>query len=605
MKNKLVCGLFLLLSCASTFAMEPGTSSVTFATSRETVTFSPEEVAGLNSRLLQGLFGELSGGDCGSIPVDINKETVEFIKKLLNSDDKDTLLGSSCFSQNNDWTDLINALEYLQAEELLNYVIEWMNHHIDFTRFNGSNICTRELFSLRSLLTKKLPGHILSNSLVRTSFISHDFLAVEAQDSSFIVTTKDRLLNIWRLDEEHNVIGDPGTFDQSPIWGSALSGTSLAIAPDNSFVVIEWDNGRGVIWRLDGAHHIIGDPQILNHDGWVKKVVVAPDSSFVVTASSDHTAKIWRLNEAHELLGEPIILHHDAMVGAVAIAYDNSFVVTASLDHTAKIWRLDEDHNVIGDPEILNHNYSVFLLALAPDNSFVVTESDHRAAIWRLDEEHKVIGAPQILNHNGLINKFVVASDSSFVVTASSDRTVKIWRLDEDRNVIGDPRTLNHDGYVNSLALASDSSFLLTGAYDHTKIWKLDEDRNVIGDPAIFTQESLPISIAQDNSFVLTQSGRGGGIRIHKGIEDLSNLTIPELLFVFKLLGQSHEVIDLRCESKELKMIYESFPQKLKQRLRAHVRERSFWDKIKSPCMWGALIGVGGFSYLAYKLLNR
>ena len=261
-----------------------------------------------------------------------------------------------------------------------------------------------------------------------------------------------------------------------------------------------------------------------------------------------------------------------------------------------------EEHHVIGGPEMLNHHRSVAAVAIAPDNSFVVTASfDHTAKIWRLDEEHHVIGEPEILNHDGEVNKVVVASDSSFVVTASSDDTAKIWKLDEEHHVIGEPEILNHE--ADSLIVASNNSFVVTGSFfGHAiKIWRLGEDRKVIGGPTILTLESDPLLIAHDNSFVLTRYAPGIGI--HKGIKDLQNLTTSQLLFIFKLVGQADGVIDLRRESKALEVIYESFPEKLKQRLSGHIIERSLWDKIKRPCLCAAL--VGGASYLAYKLLKK
>ena len=408
MKNKLVFCLFLLLSCVSIFAMDR-----TFvALGGEEIGFSAEEIAHLNSKLLNGLFEELSSGDCGSIPVDINPETLEFIKKLLNSDDKDTVLEFSSFSQNNDWTDLINALEYLQAEELLNYVIEWMSHHVDFTRFNGSNICTKELLSLRLLLIARLSGHILPSS----------------------------------------------------VFQGALSGVLCAIAPDNSFVV---------------------------------------------------TRKY----------------------------------------ETLKIWRLNEEGKIIGS-QILN-NYEYFhSVAVASDGSFVMAVSNFMVRVWFLDRKRKIIGE-DVLGRERPFHARVIGLDGPFLIRASRQYPdIKIWSLDFEQNVGG----MSHYGASDWVEIPLDSSLIIIGRAAAAKIRK----------------------------------------RI--SVDDLQNLTLSQLLFIFKL-GQSKRSIDLRREPKALEVTYESLPQKLKQKLRGHIIEKSIWDKIKRPCLCATLLG--GASYLAYKLLKK
>ncbi len=73
---------------------------------------------------------------------------------------------------------------------------------------------------------------------------------------------------------------------------------------------------------------------LAGHQDFIRSVAISPDNSFIVTGSEDATAKIW-----YAKTGQLVhTLNHQDKIRSVAISSDNSFIVTGSPDTTAKIW---------------------------------------------------------------------------------------------------------------------------------------------------------------------------------------------------------------------------------------------------------------------------
>jgi hypothetical protein len=310
------------------------------------VTLSHDELCKLNSNLLNGLleeFADLSQ----EIPLSIIDERIfSFIKCLLNEDDKEVAL----HSYEGDWSDILTALEYLDASELLHEVCEWVSLHTNFSLFDGKNIFSRFLkdgrfcASLNDALYKKLTSEI-------------EFYNVEKMGR---VPYK-----IKHLDDEMYVSqGQVGFIDAPGVQITRYIDflndfDSCYVARDHSFVVTK-KAGEAKLWNLRDLSATL----ILPHHA-VRFVFIAPDSSFIVTVS-DHEKKLWRLNEDRTLNGEPISFGPGGS-SADPLSILNSSIITAR-DNKLYIYRLGEDHKIFGPPFVISHESSINTISVSPTN---------------------------------------------------------------------------------------------------------------------------------------------------------------------------------------------------------------------------------------------
>ena len=212
-----------------------------------------------------------------------------------------------------------------------------------------------------------------------------------ASDNSFIVTgARDGMAKIWRLNAMHERVGEPITLEghKRMRFGRICVIDSITIASDNSFIVTRSTDKTARIWRLNEEHKLVGESIALDYDRWnvgVSSVSLAIDNSFIVTGLTDGSVRVWNEDFSSFRLWRLADGHTDN-IRSVAISSDNSFVVTGSNDRTAKIWRLNEEHERVGEPITLEgHQDLINSVAIARDNSFVVTGSgDRTVKIWRM-----------------------------------------------------------------------------------------------------------------------------------------------------------------------------------------------------------------------------
>jgi WD40 repeat protein len=521
MKKLLLIFLFTLLSVSSVFAMG---SSVTFISSDgKEIAFSELELAVLNSGLLKGIFEEYSSDERAVIPVDIDLESLEFIKELLSADDEGRLLAE--YSKKDNWTDFVRGLDYLQATDLLKYVFNWVDLHVDFSKFNGSNLFTKGSFFLRSFLIEKIQKSMWCLSSLRKNQI------------------------ITKIPYECRCV---------------------AVAPNNSFIVaggsVAEGGGAATLWKLNEAFEPVEKFFLDGHAKTVSSIAISSDSSFVVTGS-DRTVRIWKLNESHELVGEQVLLRHEGGVNSVAIASDNSFIAVAVDGGKVKIWTLDENHEPIGESlasHYLHAGPRPTVVAISSDSTFIAVGLERVVEVWKLDVNHEFEKVLFRFNCWSPVEAIVISDDNSFIIVGDGRGTVRRWNLQEEGSSVcqwgGDCF-----GGIDSLVISSDSSLVFVGAALDISVWKTDKESCV--DPPVWRErhpygwESL--AMASGDLFVVI--GEGNSIKIWRGLtpDDMDDLEIPGLLLLLKAT-QSENSVDLD-ETPEIRELYESLPERLKK----------------------------------------
>jgi len=463
------------------------TEPVKFETSdKQEFELSPEELRKLNSQLINNVLLEGDEQVDEAIPLpNIDSATFATIQRLLNASDEESFLNSLSEPE---LENLIKAFDFLNANQLLEKTIKADIEKKDarnvWRYYDGTN-----LYNYRATLI----------GIVKKELF------------------KKLIFKCWSSISHNNLI--------YPITLKGPNGTcSMAIAHDNSFMVISW---------------LLQD-----------------------------IAQIQKLDDQYNTIGEPIMLQgHTPLITNIIIAHDNSFIVTGSLNHIVKIWKLDDQHSLIGQPIILyEHNNVIKSIAIANDNSFIVIGSN-RTVIQKLDDQHNPAGQPTVLEEDAfLITCVAIANDNSFIVTGSDDSTIKIWKLDCQLNPVGKTIALeNHTDETTAIAIANDNSFIVIGSNRIAKIWKLDRQLHYLGNPVILEGHPSAItSIAiNNNSIVICSYDHTVKIWRSRLTECRDQLAIDHILLLLKPLT-SKSKFDL-AKNQILKEIYNSMLQIAKQ----------------------------------------
>ena len=74
------------------------------------------------------------------------------------------------------------------------------------------------------------------------------------------------------------------------------------------------------------------------HSSYVHSVAISPDNKYIVSVSDDGTIEIWNFENGEEI---KTLNGHNGSVRSVAISLDSKFIVSGSWDKTIKIWNLE------------------------------------------------------------------------------------------------------------------------------------------------------------------------------------------------------------------------------------------------------------------------
>ena len=89
-----------------------------------------------------------------------------------------------------------------------------------------------------------------------------------------------------------------------------------------------------------------GRAMLEGHENRVSSVAVLPDNTFIVTGSDDNTARIW---DAKSGAARAVLKGHQKTVRSVAVSPDGAFIVTGSNDTSARIWKVFKDKQALID----------------------------------------------------------------------------------------------------------------------------------------------------------------------------------------------------------------------------------------------------------------
>jgi WD40 repeat protein/serine/threonine protein kinase len=349
---------------------------------------------------------------------------------------------------------------------------------------------------------------------------------------------------------------------------AALSHTMRSESPEIS-ILLGVESGRATRHDDEGllpsSHQAlldalsgIGGRPLIGHQAAITSVAISPNNRWVVTASDDTTARIWDVTSDSPAANPYILRGHRDRITSIAITADSHWVVTAGEDNTARVWDLTAE-DPAAKHSTLNAFSGIQSLAVSPDNHWLlagcarpvglaiwdVKTAPQAANAWYLDaapigcskvaispDGHWYVAASAkdrslwvhhlttdgfvkpipALGHLDGITDLAISSDSHWLVTASADRTARVWELVAETPVMPakESRVLSgHEGRISSVAISSNKRWVVTGSDDTTaRVWDLNAATPVLGRRILNGHEAAinVVAISADSRWVLTGS---------------------------------------------------------------------------------------------------
>lgn len=258
---------------------------------------------------------------------------------------------------------------------------------------------------------------------------------------------------------------------------------SLAISPNNKFLVSGNNSGELTLWTKDGQKIV----NWLAHEGTINSITISSDSKLIATASNDTTAKLWtKEGKLITTLSGKNIGHSDS-VNSIAISPDSKTIATGSNDTTIKLW------NIKGSliNTLSEHSDSVNSVAFSPDSKIIVSaSSDTTIRLWDKKGRQQTIRG-----HDSVVNSIVFNPDNNTFASADDKGIIKTWQIDSFQSRINTGIFLRdrqqlllnspqgnkiqsiegeivkqfpnpENKFVNSIAVSSDNKYVIVGTED-------------------------------------------------------------------------------------------------------------------------------------------
>ena len=193
---------------------------------------------------------------------------------------------------------------------------------------------------------------------------------------------------------------------------------SLAISPNNQFLVSGNNLGELTLWSKDGQKIA----NWLAHEGTINSIAISPDSNLIATASNDTTAKLWtKEGKLITTLSGKNIGHSDS-VNSIAFSPDGKTIATASNDTTIKLWNLKGSLiNTLSE-----HSEPVNSVTFSPDGNIIVSaSSDTTIRLWNKRGIQQTIRG-----HDSAVNSIVFNPDNNTFASTDDKGIIKIWQID-------------------------------------------------------------------------------------------------------------------------------------------------------------------------------
>jgi WD40 repeat protein len=344
-------------------------------------------------------------------------------------------------------------------------------------------------------------------------------------------------------------------------WGI----NSVAISPDNRFVVTADGGGPARLWDVERGEEIrTFDPRGPDPPSYA---MFLPDGRSLVTVTTGHIGSIcvWDLNTGAELSSFRV---YEGL--RVALSPDGRKVLTDGSDgmpdNKIHLWDLatgKEERSFDG----LETSLSAGWLAFSRNGRFVLAGRGHRTMVWSastgtmvrefagdwtqvssidFSPDGRYLLAPsknsavlldwktgqEVLRFDGHTNVVMCAvfsPDGKFILTGSHDKTARLWNAATGAEV---SRFTGHNKVIVSAAISPSGRFVVTGSMDlTTRVWNLEtgSEAKRFQSPAAqcrsvaFSPDGKFLFTANDNVARMWDLAIGGVVRSFTGHSERIN----------------------------------------------------------------------------------
>lgn len=178
------------------------------------------------------------------------------------------------------------------------------------------------------------------NNTIRITHTGITALTLATDKTGLFVGTNDKKVVHYDFTVKKSVV-EGRTINQIALSESATLElhtipTSIAVTPDNKFLVIALDDNTARIHFLDTYRYHL---TLFGHNLPIYDMSISADSTLLATASGDKTVKIWGLDfgDLHRSLR-----HHTGPITSVSFVGKTHYVVASSTDGTISEWDADK-----------------------------------------------------------------------------------------------------------------------------------------------------------------------------------------------------------------------------------------------------------------------
>ncbi|MHA1934332.1 MAG: WD40 repeat domain-containing protein [Candidatus Thorarchaeota archaeon] len=226
------------------------------------------------------------------------------------------------------------------------------------------------------------------------------------------IADKDLAVRVW--DFESGVL-------QTALAPNSVHITTVAVTPDNRFVITGGKDGKGRIWNLENG--VL--QRVIEHHDSIYTMTVSPDGQYLISGSRTPPATgeegliwIWKIENGELLHAMPA---HKGSVTALTMTADSKYILSGGMDGTVQLWDVETGSHI---STMTGHDSVVLNVTVTSDGRHVVSGSqDGTVRVWQLHGGVLL----QALSHSENVHSLAVSPDNRFIVTGSLDGVVQIW----------------------------------------------------------------------------------------------------------------------------------------------------------------------------------
>ncbi|HWP45656.1 MAG TPA: tetratricopeptide repeat protein [Candidatus Limnocylindrales bacterium] len=229
-------------------------------------------------------------------------------------------------------------------------------------------------------------------------------------------------------------------------------GTLLASGGEDKQIIL-WDAQNGVKQRV-----------LEGHGGSVLRLAFSPDDAFLASGGDDQMIFLWDLQTGEKV---KTLWNQSQDVLTLVFSPDGKVLISAGSDGTIIFWDIEQ-----GEPihTLTRPGNWMSSLALSPDGELLaIGNLDNSVTLWSISDNREV---RTLRGPTGPIWSLAFSPDGSRLAGAGSDSIIFLWTVNEGQLF----KTLRgHTSWVNCLSFNQDGSLLISGSFDGTAlIWRID-----------------------------------------------------------------------------------------------------------------------------------